>query len=344
VRGISNSWEARASLLGAIVLLRGDYSPRAVSLLPALIELKIIVAPLPSTMVKTAWVVDIVNPAFLIDSVEPDRVAISRRAQSQTHELVRRLQKGARPGLILFTSSSTGEPKGAVHDFGRLLQEFRSAGRARERSIFCCSIIGWTEQAAARPRQQQRGCIAGEPNAGGHLSAARGSGGGAAARLADVPEHVVPQQGIRRAASRRATSYLWFGTMPHSTLTCVQAAFPNMKLRQTCGLVELGLVRAKSLSSDPVGEGWSRGIRPSSGRNPAQPSRFRNARLPERAESILRTTAILLAADRVELNGDYIRFLARDSELINVGGQKVFLWRSRHATGVRHGRRRRCVR
>jgi long-chain acyl-CoA synthetase len=31
-----------------------------------------------------------------------------------------------------------------------------------------------------------------------------------------------------------------------------------------------------------------------------------------------------ITGDRVELNGEYMRFLGRDSELINVGGQKVF--------------------
>ncbi len=35
-------------------------------------------------------------------------------------------------------------------------------------------------------------------------------------------------------------------------------------------------------------------------------------------------TAFFITGDRVELNGDYMRFLGRDSELINVGGQKVF--------------------
>ena len=31
-----------------------------------------------------------------------------------------------------------------------------------------------------------------------------------------------------------------------------------------------------------------------------------------------------VTGDRVELDGEYMRFLGRDSELINVGGQKVF--------------------
>src|ERR1700689_1566810 len=53
---------------GAIVLLRSDYSPRTISMLLALIELRTILAPLlPATLSKTPSLLSIVNPAFQID-------------------------------------------------------------------------------------------------------------------------------------------------------------------------------------------------------------------------------------------------------------------------------------
>ena len=36
-----------------------------------------------------------------------------------------RLRQDHAPGLVLFTSGSTGDPKAALHDFSRLLEKFR---------------------------------------------------------------------------------------------------------------------------------------------------------------------------------------------------------------------------
>src|SRR5690349_20279260 len=51
---------------GSVVILKGDYSPRNVSLLLALIQLRTIMAPLlPSSVSKTPTLLDLVNPAWL---------------------------------------------------------------------------------------------------------------------------------------------------------------------------------------------------------------------------------------------------------------------------------------
>src|SRR5215468_939370 len=88
---------------GSVVVLRGDYSPRSVSLLLAFIELKPVLAPLlPATLAKAPFLVDIVNPSFLAEVDLADTVTIARRQPAETHELVRKVQERGSPGLILF--------------------------------------------------------------------------------------------------------------------------------------------------------------------------------------------------------------------------------------------------
>src|SRR6516162_8373953 len=113
---------------GSVVLFEADYSPRNVSVLLALIELRSIMAPLlAATLAKTPSLLGLVNPAFHIDGTSGDDVIIHPQANSELHPLIRTLQERGAPGLILFTSGSTGKPKGVVHDFGKLLKKFEKS-------------------------------------------------------------------------------------------------------------------------------------------------------------------------------------------------------------------------
>jgi acyl-coenzyme A synthetase/AMP-(fatty) acid ligase len=113
--------------------------------------------------------------------------------------------------------------------------------------------------------------------------------------------------------------------MPSTTLAALRNVFPNVELRQTYGLIELGVLRAKSMSSDSLfvkvgGEGYD--LRVVDGilqiKADAAMLGYLNAPSPFTEDGYF------ITGDRVEQDGDYLRFLGRDSELINVGGQKVF--------------------
>jgi acyl-coenzyme A synthetase/AMP-(fatty) acid ligase len=113
--------------------------------------------------------------------------------------------------------------------------------------------------------------------------------------------------------------------MPSTTLAGLRRVFPNVELRQTYGLIELGVLRAKSMSSDSLwvkvgGEGYDLRVVDGILQIKADSAMLGYLNAP----SPFTDDGYFITGDRVELNGDYMKFLGRDSELINVGGQKVF--------------------
>jgi acyl-CoA synthetase (AMP-forming)/AMP-acid ligase II len=96
-------------------------------------------------------------------------------------------------------------------------------------------------------------------------------------------------------------------------------------LTQTYGLSETGILRSKSKSSDSLwlklgGEGFE--TRVVDGilhiRAASAMLGYLNAPSPFTPDGWFNTQ------DRVEVDGEYFRILGRDSEIINVGGQKVY--------------------
>ena len=118
-----------------------------------------------------------------------------------------------------------------------------------------------------------------------------------------------------------------YGTevMSQLTLDRVSAAFPGVVLQQTYGLSELGVLRSKSRDDGSLwvqvgGDGfktkvvdgilWIKSDYAMVG--------YLNAPSPFDADGWFDTQ------DLVEVDGDWLRILGRDTDLINVGGQKVY--------------------
>jgi acyl-CoA synthetase (AMP-forming)/AMP-acid ligase II len=134
---------------------------------------------------------------------------------------------------------------------------------------------------------------------------------------------------ISDAASRfdlTSLKLITYGTevMPKATLEGLHQAFPDVTLKQTYGLSEIGIVPTRSRSPDSLwmqigganfehkivdGLLWIRASTAMLG--------YLNAPSPFDADGWLNTR------DKVEVDGDFIRIIGRESELINVGGEKV---------------------
>jgi acyl-coenzyme A synthetase/AMP-(fatty) acid ligase len=118
-----------------------------------------------------------------------------------------------------------------------------------------------------------------------------------------------------------------YGTEPmyESTLKAINRALPLVEFKQTYGLTELGVFRTKSRSSDSLwvkvgGEDYKTKIIDKVLYVKAKSSilGYLNAPSPFDDEGWYNT------GDRVEIDGEWLRFLGRESDIINVGGQKVF--------------------
>lgn len=313
---------------GTVVTLSGDYTPQACALLLALIERNAIIVPLTKAAeAHRDELLDIAEVQCVIDFDEADRWSISKRSVTPANALTLSLCAAGQPGLVLFSSGSTGKSKAALHNFAALLEKFR-APRQRMRTITFLLLdhIG-----------------------GINTLLYTLSNGGAVISVRERDPEVVCEAIARHRVEMLPTSptflnlllisgayhrhdlsslkLITYGTevMPASTLARVSEAFPAVKLQQTYGLSELGILRSKSRDSGSLwvkvgGEGYETKVVDGVLWIKAQAAMlgYLNAPSPFDADGWMNT------GDVVEVDGEYMRILGRQSEIINVGGQKVY--------------------
>ncbi len=118
-----------------------------------------------------------------------------------------------------------------------------------------------------------------------------------------------------------------YGTepMPENTLKSLHAVFPDTALVQTYGMSELGVLRSRSRDSQSLwlkftGEGFETKIVDGILWVRAKTAMMGYLNAPD----LFDEDGWLNTQDAVEVDGEYLRILGRATDLINVGGQKVY--------------------
>ena len=310
---------------GDIVALRSDFSTKAIPYLLALIEIGTIVVPISPAVKDIENFYTIAGVQYAIDLVED--TTKSYVSATYDHKLYTVLRKRKHPGLVLFSSGSTGKPKAAVHDFVYLLKKFKTNKPALKiltfllfdhiggiNTLFYVLSTGGT---AVIPSQRTPDYICSliEKH---HIEI-----------LPTSPTflNMILIGKAYQSYDLSSLKAITYGTeiMPESVLQTLSAVFPNAKLKQTYGLSELGIMRTKSAGNDSLwvkvgGEDYETKIVNDTLYIKAKSAMlgYLNAPSPFDQDGWFNTQ------DRVEQNGDWIRFLGRQSDIINVGGQKVY--------------------
>jgi long-chain acyl-CoA synthetase len=313
---------------GTVVAVEGDYSPRAIALVLSLIEAGAIVVPLAgSVAAQREEFKRIAEVQTVVSFRDADDFAIARIPGEPSNPLTRSLIAIGDPGLVLFSSGSTGKSKAALHNFSRLLEKFQ----VRRHSLVTLTMllldhIGGLNTlfyilsnggaiVAVDSRDPERVCRAIERHQ---------------VELLPTSPTFLNLLLLSEAWRRHDLSSLkriTYGTevMPPGTLARLHQILPEVELLQTYGLSELGILRSKSRSSASLwvkvgGEGFETKIEGGTLRIRARSAMlgYLNAPSPFDAGGWFDT------GDAVEVDGEYIRILGRVSEIINVGGEKVY--------------------
>ena len=318
---------AEHGIAGRVVSIEAEYGAEAVAVFLAATNAGNVLVPISAA--SHAHRDDFLEIAEVEYRLRPDEkhdtvVATGRIA---SHDYYKALQESGNPGLVLFSSGSTGKHKAAVHDLKALLKKFSVPRHCYRTLVFLqldhiggvntlfytLSNAGAVVVSEGRTPRQVCEAIATH-------------------RVELLPTSptflnllLLSEEQQRHDLS--SLKLITYGTepMPAHTLQKVHALFPEVKLLQTYGLSELGILRSQSRESGSLwmrvgGEGFETKI--VDGRLFIRASSamlgYLNAPNPFDADGYFDT------GDLAEVDGEWIRILGRKSEIINVGGNKVF--------------------
>ena len=310
---------------GNVVSVIAEFTPTSIAYMLGLIERDVIVVPISKTIKSIEDYIRVSETEFVID-LSCNEV-IRKTDNTVSHPLLRELVGRGNPGLILFSSGTTGEPKAALHDLSYLMEKFKKPGKRLSTVTFLLfdhiggfntmmhSLSSGSMIVTLKDRSPEEVCKLIEKYK---------------IELLPTSPTFINMILLSRAYERFDLSSLKiisYGTepMPESTLIKLHEILPDIKLKQTYGLSEVGIMATKSESSESLymklgGPGFETKIVDDILYIRAKSAMmgYLNAPSPFDDEGWFNTK------DKVIVKGEYIKILGRTTDLINVGGEKVY--------------------
>lgn len=314
---------------GDRVAVLGDFSPDVICLMLALARHCCITIPLTrESVVEVSTALGVSGCEWFaeFDAANVD-VTIREHHVPLDNLLIAELQNRRAPGMVFFSSGSTGVPKGILHDFNRVLDKFR----VQRLPVVAISFLmldhfggintilaitsGLGTVVTVKDRSAQSICAAIEGHRVNLLPA--------------TPSFLTSlmASGLHHRFDLSSLKRITYGTevMPQATLDRLRLAFPGVELQQTYGLTELGVLRSQSRDDGSL---WVRIGGPGFETKVADETLWIRSEFAMlgylNAPSMFDADGWFNTQDRVEVDGEYFLILGRTTDPINVGGQKVY--------------------
>lgn len=312
---------------GQVVALQSDYSLQSISTLLALWSNKNIVVLIPMNSKNQDSLLAETQTEWMIYSKTKDEIHCEKTASQVDHPLLVALQKSRAPGFVIFSSGSTGKAKAILHDVERFLSKFETADKPLRTLVFLLfdHIAGLdtlfyilcSGGVIVIPERRETNYIC---------------------RL--IREHgveVLPTSPTflnLLCLSHQNEHYdlsslkvITYGSEPMTPiiLSRVQKVFPDVKIIQKYGLSELGSPRSESKKENSL---WIK-IKD----HHCQTKIVDNILWIKSKSTMLGYLNVPISipsdgwfstGDEVQVDGDWIKILGRKSDLIIVGGEKVY--------------------
>ncbi len=320
---------AETGMAGKTVALFGDYSPYTISFLIAALKHLCVVLPLANRSENTLnEYCDIAQAEHFIRFTNCGTLLYEGKRKVQNNNTMHEFKKKQHPGLVIFSSGSTGTSKAILHDAISLLDKFKKVKKCvRVISFLLFDHIGGINTLFYTIFNG--GCLV-IPKDRSVFSVCEAIQLYKVEALTTTPtflnllllSHVADHYCLN---SLRVINY---GTeiMPEYLLTKLHELFPDVRLSQAYGLSEIGVLPVRSVS-------------PISTLIKIDDSNDFNVRIREGMLEIkARSTMVgylncenpitkdgwFKTGDLVEVQGDSLKILGRQSDIINVGGSKVY--------------------
>ena len=313
---------------GHVVSIEGDFTPVTISFLITLIRKRAIVVPLNITSKNNDSLKSIPKINHEIKINNDDTFSINKITSKKiSNKFFQKLTSIGHPGLVLFSSGSSGEPKAAVHDLEFLLEKFT---KRSSKALVTLNFLMFDHWGGLNTMFHILS------NSGTVISTKKRDPESVCKMIEEHKIQLLPVSPSFLNLLLLSNSYkkynlnslkiISYGTepMPQFTLERIKNEFPDVKLLQTYGLIELGVMRSKSESNESL---WMK-IEDNNYKTRVVDGilqiKSKSAMLGYlNAESPFTNDGWFITGDQV-LEKGYIKILGRKSEIINIGGEKVY--------------------